>query len=193
MLVGSAACSRHVPTHFFHDAHVCRFRGWHSSRVKRGNHYILVAPSFENSDVGRQYDKLRRSALQEGKLDRYVHRMTTKEKLVPDKPKSRAKKTLAPIILQQSQASIADSHRPPMPLRESTRIYEPENTPMQAKRRKQRGGETTESVSGGTAKKTLSSPKREVLEKQTPEHVHSEMSVNIFLFIFFFLRFYFCL
>ena len=138
--------------------------------MKRGSHYILIAPAFENSDVGHQLDKLRRQSLHEAKRDRYVHRLTTKENLVPDKPKSRAKKTLAPLDRKHTvEPSLADSARPPMPLRESTRIYDdPDNTPM-AKRRKQRAAETPRDNNN----KSSSSPKRQTSgsKKQTTTSV----------------------
>jgi len=113
-----------------------RYRGWHKTRIKKGNHYILIAPSFENSDVGRQLDKLRRNASRDGKLDRFVHRITTKETVQPDKPKSRAtKRNLEPIDVNKVDDSFSnDSSRPPMIMRESTRIYDAEDTPLSRRR-----------------------------------------------------------
>ena len=60
--------------------------------MKKGSHSILTAPAFEKSQTGLLQDKLSKTFYREGKLDNYTHRYTTKDDIVPDKPKSRAKK-----------------------------------------------------------------------------------------------------
>ncbi|CAC5424944.1 unnamed protein product [Mytilus coruscus] len=70
--------NRIPPTH----AKLCdaRFRGWHNIKHKKGSHFVLVAPSFENSYHGRLHKKLveRTNAPVKKVKGDFVHRFTKK-------------------------------------------------------------------------------------------------------------------
>ncbi|VDI13225.1 Hypothetical predicted protein [Mytilus galloprovincialis] len=60
-----------------------RFRGWHNIKHKKGSHFVLVAPSFENSYHGRLHKKLveRTNAPVKKVKGDFVHRFTKKEEV----------------------------------------------------------------------------------------------------------------
>ena len=87
----------------------CRFRGWHNIKTKKGSHFVLVAPSFENSFTGRLHKKLVETSnipVKKIKGD-FVHRYTKKTDVATPVDQAMRPNT-APANLQSGEVDLED-------------------------------------------------------------------------------------